>query len=617
MWGGKDLKTIHKEGLYKLLLWMSGIALMFMVMASRKSALYACIGMIVIWTILMWKTVVGSKVIAYVGQAIRVKYVVASFLCSSGFGLNFYGRWKAWDKYLALVVAFALICLTIPLITVVFAYTIDSVIQEFTILQPNGAVRQGGGTLPIKKSFFVLLGIILIGMSALLRANFNYRDDIARVAYGAKGMTYFSRFLSEAFSTWIHMDTYLMDVSPLTQGIAAVLLAMSGMMILYILTERIHFGIWEIVAVVIVALNPYFLQCLSFKYDAPYMAFSIFAAIFPLLYRKRTLAYVFLSLVGTVLVCISYQAASGIYPILVIMVALQMWIQKEHNRDIGSFVGSSILGYVSGMISFKLLMMNPASTYASNELPGIREFIPNYWKHLLQYYTTIKSDFKLEWCILVICLLISYVIGIVIQSEQSKFLTFIASMASLAMMGVLCFGMYPALTAPIYDPRAMYGFGTLLALVGVRGALQGQLSVLKVPAIVMSWSFFVFAFAYGNALVVQNAYEEFRVQQIVGDLAELECLQTDKEMTVQISGSVGYAQVLRNMPQDYQMMNRLVSVRLEGGYFGRRLVGFYYNLKNVNWIDSVDLSGEEFEVLKDTMYHTIRGNDTYISVELK
>jgi hypothetical protein len=294
------------------------------------------------------------------------------------------------------------------------------------------------------------------------------------------------------------------------------------------------------------------------------------------------------------------------------MLALQMWIQKESNQKIVCFIGSSVLGYVSGMVSFKLLMMNPNSFKVSS----FGEIFPNFWNHLLHSYMTIGSDFKIEWCVLMVFILTTYVIAMVRLSERSKIYTLLLTLLSLVTMGALCFGIYPIFAVSQDAPRTMYGFCVGISLIGIKVASPRQLFILKVPAMLLSWSFFVFAFTYGNALVVQKEYEEFRVLQIVEDLAELECLQSNTRM-VQLSGSVGYAPVLRNMPQDYQMMKRLVPVTVEGGYFGWRHIDPYYNVKNVNWIDSVDLSGEEFEVLKDTMYHTIRGNDTYISVELK
>jgi hypothetical protein len=303
---------------------------------------------------------------------------------------------------------------------------------------------------------------------------------------------------------------------------------------------------------------------------------------------------------------------------LVIILALQMWIKRENYQHIGKFIGSSLLGYGCGLLSFKMVMMNPVSSYVSNELPEFQNFIPNFISNLRKYYVYIKSDFKVEWLMLVILLLIAYVIVTVRISQQPKIITLFFTVLSLGAMGILCFGMYPALTTPLYYPRAMYGFGVWIALLGVMVASSNDLSVLKVPGILLSWSFYVFAFIYGNALNVQQEYTDFRILQVIDDLQELDFVQSDTSITAQVTGTIGYAPVLRNMPQDYQIMNRLVRVMFVGYWnWGICQISNYYDLRNMNWVYGLDLSGENLEVLSDTMYHTILGNDEYLLIELK
>ena len=70
-----------------------------------------------------------------------------------------------------------------------------------------------------------------------------------------------------------------------------------------------NFGGRELVAVAIVALNPYFLECLSYKFDAPYIAVAILAMIIPLLFRKKEGRMVCLIvMMGTLVTCTTYQS---------------------------------------------------------------------------------------------------------------------------------------------------------------------------------------------------------------------------------------------------------------------------------------------------------------------
>jgi hypothetical protein len=43
----------------------------------------------------------------------------------------------------------------------------------------------------------------------------------------------------------------------------------------------------------------------------------------------------------------------------------------------------------------------------------------------------------------------------------------------------------------------------------------------------------------------------------------------------------------------------------------------YYGLKNVVQDDDIDLTTYDLPVIEDHMYHTIRGKDNYILIELK
>ena len=75
----------------------------------------------------------------------------------------------------------------------------------------------------------------------------------------------------------------------------------------------------------------------------------------------------------------------------------------------------------------------------------------------------------------------------------------------------------------------------LLLVFGMTAAEGKKRFSLKIPAVVLSWIFFVFAFTYGNALSVQKDYTDFRTQLVISDLQEMEAFQSDTPVTVQLS----------------------------------------------------------------------------------
>jgi hypothetical protein len=415
------------------------------------------------------------------------------------------------------------------------------------------------------------------------------------------------------------MDNYLTDISPLTQVITALIMAFSGILLLVIICDRVQFTLIEVLSLISLCLNPYFLECISYKFDSPYMALSILASIFPLIYRNRnTFEYIFISILGTIIMCTTYQASSGVYPMLVILLMIQMWSNREPIKKGLMFCINSIVGYGLGILIFKLLIMIPKEAYVSNSLPSIKEFIPNLVGNLIHYYKLVITDFKIWWLLIVLLVIIGFLYTMVQQSKQKKISSIIMTIIALTVMLLLCFGMYPALEAPLFDTRAMYGFGILITLLGVCTVKNSKQIFFTVPILMLSWTFFVFAFTYGNALSVQEEYTEFRISQVINDLNDLEILQNDKEIVVQIEGDIGQSPILEAMPQDYQMLNRLIPSTFCGNWkWGKRKFFNYYGLKNIVEDTEIDLTTYNLPILEDHMYHTIYGNDSYILIELK
>jgi hypothetical protein len=195
--------------------------------------------------------------------------------------------------------------------------------------------------------------------------------------------------------------------------------------------------------------------------------------------------------------------------------------------------------------------------------------------------------------------------------------TLLSVLALLGMI-ILCFGLYPALEKPLYATRAMYGFGVFLTLLMATIAERGNAIFAKASVVLFSWIVFVFAFTYGNALSIQKEYTDFRINQVIEDLNDLEIFNTEEEVKVQIVGSIGYAPVIENMPQNYQILNRLIPINFrESWMWGSYKFYNYYDLKNVILDGSIELTTYDLPIIEEHMYHVIRGEGNYILIELK
>lgn len=469
-----------------------------------------------------------------------------------------------------------------------------------------------------KKAFLILLGIYCVALLPIIRADYNYIDDMGRVAYGYTGWEApFSRYLSSFLSHFLHAGEFLSDISPLPQLLAAVVMAVSNILVLYILTEKRNYTIWEMIAVLPMGLSPYFLQCFSYKYDAPYMALSVLVSILPILFvNRKSWIYCVASALCTVAMCTTYQAASGIFPMLVVVLSFHAWNKQEKLQNIGGFIFKSALGYIIGMLTFRLLLMESAATYVSNRTASFKDII----RHYVIYFKLVYTDLKKIWLFLILLLCILFIARTVLESKQKKIFALVLGCSAILVMVMLAWGAYPVLADPLTAPRAMYGFGVFVSFVGL-GCITGKGKkqyVSKVVSLTLSWCFLIFALTYGNSLAVQEEYVNSRLQVIVNDLNELEIMKTDTPKLLQIKGNVGLSPIIKRKPQNNKILNRMIPITLiENDYWGDYKLRNYYGIPGLKRDKTVDLMVMDLPKVKDTMYHNIYADKEHLLIEIK
>lgn len=468
----------------------------------------------------------------------------------------------------------------------------------------------------MKKAVLVLAMLYTLGISAILRADFKYIDDLGRVRYGYRGWNDFSRYLNECLSVVLHADAYLTDISPLPQLTAVLILAVAGSVVVFVLTGKREFCFWNSIAVLPMGLSPYFLECFSYKYDSPYMALSVLASVLPLLLQEQGLfIYFAASVAGSAAMCMTYQASSGIFPMLVILLCLQQWNQGKHIRESLRFGLVSMGGYVAGLLLFRFLIMTPVDDYISLSIVSV----PRMARQLSAYYVYVWQDLKKWWILLAGAVVFAFVYSTVRDTVQRKWAAFILSVLTLLLMGLVCFGVYPVIETPRYQPRTMYGIGVLIAFLGVPVMNAVRLYPGKLVYLLLCWAFFSFSFTYGNALAEQQRYTDFRIQLVIEDMDGLAVFGSDEEKTVQIDGDIGQSPVLRQQRQSYQILNRLIPSTFGGGAWNWNKYYFYeyFSLKNVIRDTSADLTTYQLPLLQDGMYHAIYGDEQHVLIELK
>ncbi|MBY5031586.1 glucosyltransferase domain-containing protein [Streptococcus suis] len=457
-----------------------------------------------------------------------------------------------------------------------------------------------------KTSFAILFGIYLLGISALLRANIYHDDDQGRFFVGQRGWADWSRFFTDRSSIYFFGSKFAVDVSPYSQILAVAILALVGILLLGLLYKRKAFTIWEVVALVPLGLNPFFIDNLSYKFDAPFMAFSLLAAVFPLVFRLSGARwYVLACFLGSLLVLTSYQASFGIFPMLVILLLLRMWQEKGWHQELVDFFWQSLLGYGAGALYFYLVIMVPNThVYIDVSLPPLLEIPAVLLNNYTTYFIKVWDSFTPLWLVTSFVVLVASLVNL--ASKKRGFLGLSLALVSLVLMLLLSFSFYPILVEPLTKYRAMYGLVVVIVLCGLVLVEQGERPVLRLPILVLAYSFFVYSLFYGNAQAVSEDYRNFRYQLVYEDLSHLPQMKNGEKVKVYILDRVPAPPSLRQQFTAYPILEMNYKAKRQKWFFN----GLIREIKD-------DISENQFPMLVDTYYHTIYGDDTTIYVRLK
>lgn len=469
------------------------------------------------------------------------------------------------------------------------------------------------------QAFLCLFLINFFACFALLRDNVNYIDDIGRTAFGYKGWGNFSRFSSSGLAHVIHADSYLSDISPIPQLIALILISIAGIILIKAIAQSERISFLQIIAVLPLGLSPYFLECLSYKFDSPYMALSVLAAVLPFVVKER-IWFMGAAFLSALLICTTYQASCGIFPMMLCFVCFIKLISKESPRKLILYFLFGLIGFLVGLVFFKLFVMVPANAYVSNQMFPIGDIFGGVIRNLKRYFGLLDSDSRALWRVCFFVFLCLFVFVSTWNSKINKFLSFLLSLCVLIAGGFFIFGFYAVLTKPLTAPRAMYGIGAFIAILSVYLVSSKDFYIGKLTSLIFVWSLFVFASTYGNALVAQKNFQEFRRHLVLNEINQL--ADPGKQLKLYVTGTVGHAPILKRAIQKYPILGRLVPITFRSSWFwGTEELLQYYGLKDVKFFRDYEGKYKEdsepkYEK-KHLFYDIKKSRDGVIEVNLK
>ena len=472
------------------------------------------------------------------------------------------------------------------------------------------------------KEILIMTVIFLIEISAIVRANFFYNDDLGRNIEGYTGNAFDSRYVADWTSILVNGNSHITDSSPLTQILSCIFLAIAVVVVAYIFSKGQNLKVMHYVCGTLI-LSPYFLSNMSYKVDSAFMGLSVCVSVVPFLFRDKKILYYVSSVICLLVMCMTYQASSGIYPMMAIMLAFLEWNSKEKElKESLLFLLKSAVTYLLTLGFFALVLMKPIEEgYINTSIISGGGLIAGIINNYKTYYFTVVADFMKSWNILVFLVMVVLFVSIILDSKRNKVASGAMFVAMMVIMLLVVFGVYPAFSLPLILPRSMYGISFFImiccfAIVSSEGLV---VNIGKVIIFALAWCFFTFSFTYGNALSQQMKYVDFRTEEVINDLTDLECFMAPGQKNMIIEGDIGLCPALDNYSYDYVLIRKLVPVYLKAGsdewnsaYFYR-----YFNLPDVKRVYEVsDIS--TFSLAQESAYHRILANDqNEIIVELK
>ena len=467
-----------------------------------------------------------------------------------------------------------------------------------------------------KVPFALLCGLLILGVASILRANYYYLDDWQRVSNGFRGWSNYSRYLSDYLSVLLHTERNLLDLSPFTQILAVVIMALAGFCMLHVFSENKKITGWQIFYVIPFALSPYFLQCYSYKYDAPYMAFSVLVAVLPILFRKSKLYGCFIML-GTFGMCMTYQASSGIFPMLVLFLMLHLYCNGESMKKCLWFATVSAFYYLVALIIFNVFMVKELTSYASTTMLTMPTMFTGVANNLKLYIERILYGFKPMWCWLVVGISLFFVFTSVKYSKQNKWSTVFLAISTVICAFVLSYGAYLFLKKPLFSPRALYGFGVWISLLMMPIAFSNKNYIGKGICLVLCYCFFAFSSEYGNYLALQQDYTKYTAQSISSSISKLYPEENDKQISLAFKGTTKKAPIIEQLPKEHTLLKVLTqNIFANTAYFGHFLINSYLGYETFVFTDKQLELFENLPVLEKTKQFCIYGNEKRILVEI-
>lgn len=413
----------------------------------------------------------------------------------------------------------------------------------------------------------VLLTVFSIYQIAILSIgiiNYPYIDDISRQINGSTNFSlHYSRWGSEIASWLVQGSRHLTDMGLTTHILTGLILTTASVIALICLTDKIT--IITAIASTIIGLNPWFLQCISFRFDSPYMALSILFSFLPFLWWKKN-NYLFfgISFISLFLMCNTYQSSSGIYIIMVLALSLKDLLSGEQLKKTSIKVILGALSYIFAMLMYAFeTTFNPhlADRGSMVTIAPFQEIPATFISNIKMYLKVIFNQSSKLWILLFMILIVFFILSLLLKPKISLLATTIYSLLYLVFGTIFSYGVYLVFIVNLAElnPRYAYGFSVFVAITIILLLDNLTLPVIKIPVLIITslFCYYILTFPFVYASALQYQLNSFETQSILLS-TQLKDLVTQTPQKVYTTGLFKNSSVLDNTSRNYPILRKLV-----------------------------------------------------------
>ena len=366
------------------------------------------------------------------------------------------------------------------------------------------------------KHFGFIYLLYFIGFFKFLITDALTLDDQARLLYSYTDFTLAHRYLSEILSYIFNMNyPKIFYISPLTQLIAIAFLSLASLALVKIVNKKISY--WGLLASVAVGLSPFYLECMSFKFDSPYMALATSCTILPFLFVKRLSLFFIVSVIFLLCMWNLYQANNGIYIVLSMFITLNLILQKAGLKQILKFIFVSLLAFGVALLAYKFIIM-PLGTAGghTNSIIDNTQYSFDNIKSVANRYFYLMNLWIGEHIIKILFFLSFILFGIAkfLERKINPFSSIFFIIIFLETGLFATFGLLYIFSNLKFEPRIFCGIGIFASILLI-SATNIKLKILnpciKIFVLIFAYNLILISTIYINAKVIQAQYADFRI----------------------------------------------------------------------------------------------------------